>query len=236
MKVLMRTVITALVALSGTDARANLVTNGSFETGAPAAGCVAGTTTLTGWTVGTGNVDVDSKAAGCSGMSAADGFYFVDLTGSGGGGAGSIYQTVSTTPGQQYLLGFYFGGNPAWQYNSYPYGPYPNDGSIKSMNVLLNGNLLGTFGIDTTGFAATFPGWTHDQLYFTANSSATQLRFTSLNGANGTVYGPLLDGVSLDAVPGKPSVVPLPASAWLMLGALGGLALLVRQRERSADY
>jgi choice-of-anchor C domain-containing protein len=214
-----------LPALAATDAHASLVTNGSFE--APGSVCVAGATSLPGWTVGSANIDIINAA--CSGMGAAAGTWFVDLTGSGGAGAGSIYQTVATTPGQQYVLSFYFGGNPQWQYLG-----YANDSPFKSMNVLINGNLQGTFGVNTTGFAYGDPGWNLDQLHFIAASSSTQIGFVSLNGSNRTVYGPLLDGVNLEAVPGKPNVVPVPASVWLMLSAVGGLAMFVRRRDRIA--
>lgn len=94
--------------------------------------------------------------------------------------------------------------------------------------------MAGTFGVNTTGFPYSNPGWNFDQLHFFATSNSTQISFVSLNGANRTVYGPLLDGVSLDGIPGKPSVVPLPASLWLLLGAVGGLALFVRRRAGGA--
>lgn len=213
------------LALLTAQAHANLVTNGSFES--PGTGCVAGATSLPGWTVGSANIDIINSA--CSGMGAADGAWFVDLTGSGGAGAGSIYQTVATTPGQQYELSFYFGGNPQWQYLG-----YANDNAFKSMNVLINGTLQGMFGLNTTGFAYGDPGWNLDQLHFIATSSSTQIGFLSLNGANGTVYGPLLDRVSLDAVAGRPSVVPLPGSAWLLASAMGGLVVFVRRRGLAA--
>jgi len=98
------------------------------------------------------------------------------------------------------------------------------------MNVLINGTLQGTFGINTTGFPANDAGWNLDQLHFIAGSTSTQIGFLSLNGANGTVYGPLLDRVSLDIVPGRPSVVPLPGSVWLLLSAMGGVAVFARRK------
>ncbi|MCC7461272.1 MAG: DUF642 domain-containing protein [Gammaproteobacteria bacterium] len=214
-----------ILALTGTAAHASLLTNGSFEIGAPSGGCSAAAPAPVGWTIGGGNIDIDSSATGCSGIPAADGVYFIDLTGSFGAGAGSIYQTVGTTPGQRYVLSFYFGGNPQWQYLD-----YPNDSPFKSMNVLINGTLQGTFGVNTTGFPSGDAGWNLDQLHFNAMSSSTQIGFVSLNGEGGTVFGPLLDGVTLDAVSGAPAVVPLPGSAWLMLGAVGGLALFMRRR------
>ena len=210
-----------ILSFAGIRAHASLVTNGSFES--PGTGCVAGATALPGWTVGSANIDIVDSA--CSGMGAADGTWFVDLTGSFGAGAGSIYQTVATTTGQQYALSFYFGGNPQWQYLG-----YANDSPFKSMNVLIDGTLQGTFGFNTTGFGYGDPGWNLDQLYFIASSSSTKVEFLSLNGANGTVYGPLLDGVTLDAVSGQPTVVPLPGSVWLMLSAMGGLVAFVRRR------
>lgn len=213
--------IAALLALPCAALGSNLLANGSFES--PGAGCFAGTTSLPGWTVTTGNIDIMDVT--CSDMAAADGTYFIDLTGSHGAGAGTINQTVATTVGAQYNLSFYFGGNPQWQTQAgNPFSIYPNDGPIKSMDVLINGVQQGnTYSVDTTGLAYTNPDWMFESVTFTATSASTTLSFESLNGANGTVYGPLLDGVSL-------SPVPLPATALLLLSGLGGLGMATRKR------
>src|SRR5882757_7847790 len=78
-------VLVAGVLLLGTSQRANsapvnLVKNGSFEYNAQF-GCKVGTTTLHGWTVTAGNVDVGN--ARCWGILPAAGEFWLDLTGSG---------------------------------------------------------------------------------------------------------------------------------------------------------
>jgi choice-of-anchor C domain-containing protein len=209
-----RIVATAIVlALSSTAVNANLVTNGSFEQ--PGTGCASGTTSLPGWTVG-GNIDIDNSTAPCSTIPAADGSYFVDLTGSFS--AGSITQAFATTVGETYSVSFFFGGNPQWQYLS-----YPNDSAIKSMNVGIDGNVVGTYSIDTTGLGFSDAGWTQRSFLFTATSDSTLLGFTSLNSVG--VYGPLLDNVNVESVP-EPGT--------LVLFGLG-LAGLGVTRRRSAS-
>jgi hypothetical protein len=212
-----------LILAGARPAHANLLTNGSFES--PGTGCVAGATSLPGWTVSAGNIDI-INATCTGGMAAADGAYYVDLTGSGAergaNDVGKIDQSVSTQVGQQYRLSFYFGGNPQWQEFS-----YPNDSPIKSMNVLLNSSLIENYTVNTTGVAVTDPQWILETLFFTATSGTTQISFQSLNGANPTLpsdFGPQLDGVNLTAV-------PLPASAWLFLSALAGLGTMLRSKS-----
>lgn len=213
-------VVLALGVISG-SAHANLVTNGSFETPVPSRGCVAGTTSLTGWTVSAGNIDIDSAIPGCGGLPAADGVQWIDLTGSFGGGAGTIYQDLATQAGSSYELSFYFGANGQWQNLS-----YPNDGPIKAFNVLVDGNIVGTFSKDTRNIAPNSPNWSLENLLFAATSASTRLAFVSLNGANGTVYGPLLDGVNITE---KPALVPVPAAGWLLGSALGLFGLVRRK-------
>lgn len=203
-------VITLGLAMNG--ARADLITNGSFEEGAPSWGCASGTTSLQGWAV-TPNIDIDSAIPGCSGIAAADGTYFLDLTGSYS--AGSISQSFDTTAGASYLLSFYFGGNPQWQYLG-----YQNDSPIKELLVTINGDWAGTFSIDTTGQGQLEAGWSYETVLFEASGSTTTLTFSSLNPTG--VFGPFLDGVSVEEF----TRVPEPATlALLGLGLLGmGLA------------
>jgi len=215
----------AFLALCCGAAHANLLTNGSFEIGAPINGCVAGTTSLPGWSVTTGNIDILASPS-CALGAAADGVAFIDLTGSYGAGAGTISQSFATTAGASYTLSFYFGANPDWQYPSMVGGGYANDGPTKSLDVLIDGAQLGsTYSIDTTGQAWSDPAWHLETTSFVAAGSTTQLTFESLNGANGTVYGPLLDGVSVVAS------VPEPGTVTLLLGGLLVLGLKAARRR-----
>lgn len=191
-------IFAATPALAGSElAPVNLIVNGSFES--PGAGCVAGATTVPGWSVSSGNVDIISAA--CSGMNAANGTYFLDLTGSYAGSGvddvGTISQAVATVAGQRYTLNFRFGGNPQWQNF-----PYPNDSSLKAMAVFVNGAIAGVYSVTTQGVASSDPQWKERRITFTATSTATEIRFESLNGStsNPSDFGPLLDNVTVAVV------------------------------------
>jgi hypothetical protein len=208
--------------VSSATAHANLVTNGSFENSPPSRGCAAGATSLPGWTVSAGNVDIDSAIAGCGGVAAADGVYWVDLTGSFGRGAGRIHQDLATEAGAQYELSFYFRAN-----DQFTYLAYPNDGATKAFEVWLDSALAGTFS-RTVGVDPRASTWTLQSLVFTATGTTTRLAFWSLNGANGTVFGPMLDGVTVERMATVASV-PEPGSLLLLLAGLGVLAHVRRR-------
>jgi hypothetical protein len=192
--------IFALAAANPASAATNLVKNGNFAIGAPQSGCVAGTTTLTDWTVSAGNIDIDSAAPGCSGIEAAQGKYFIDLTGSfapSEDDVGAISQTITTVVGQEYRLSFYFGGNPQWQEFS-----YPNDSELKVMAVYLNGAISGVYSVHTAGVSVTDAQWRRHEIRFKATSTSTEITFQSLNGSasNPSDFGSLLDDVDVSPI------------------------------------
>ena len=84
-------VLIALLALSGTPICANILTNGSFETG-----------DFTGWAVAANATGVN--ASGFDGYAPQDGQYFAAL--GPVGGEGSMSQTFSDTAGE-YVLTFF---------------------------------------------------------------------------------------------------------------------------------
>ena len=215
------------------SAATNLVSNGNFGVGAPSSGCVAGTTSLTGWTVTSGNVDIDSAAQGCSGITAAPGAsYFVDLTGSHAENAindvGAISQDINTVAGQKYSLSFYFGGNPQWQGSL-----YPNDSSLKAMDAFVNGSIAGVYSVNTAGVPLTDAQWTKEKIVFTATSTNTVISFDSLNGSssNPSDFGPLLDDVSVKAIGRVQAPEIDPASAAVEMGLLFGALAVLRGRK-----
>jgi len=208
MRVIHFLVATIAFGLCAPTAYANLLINGSFEQ--PGTGCFSATTMLPGWDVISGNIDVDTNTSRCSGITAADGDYFIDLLGTSY--PATIEQSFQTTAGSSYLVSFWFGGNSQWQYLG-----YPNDGPIKAMNAILGGDVFGTYSIDTSGQIATDAGWNYYSFEFVANSATTTLGFQSLN--SGGVFGSLLDGVAVEQVEvPEPSTLALFSLGLLFLG------------------
>jgi choice-of-anchor C domain-containing protein len=210
-------ILAALAACFGVcNAQANLLINGSFDSGVGAVGAL---TSLTGWTVKAGNIDLVSTQY--FGITAADGEFAVDLTGSFA--AGRISQTAATLAGETYTLGFWFGGNPQWQY----VGQTSNDSPIKSMDVLVGGVKLANFSVDTTGRSWSDASWVYKAVNFEALSSSTEIEFDSLNSYG--VFGPLLDGASLEVA--SPSPIPEPETYVLMFTGFAAVAAAARRRR-----
>ena len=192
----MRTVsiVAAVILLSTSAHAANLLVNGSFDAEHLVGGCVHSVTTIPGWTVKVGNIDIESSVLNCSQVAApASGKHWIDLTGTA---AATIEQTVATTIGKHYRLTFYFGGNSEWQ-PTCTFGGGLNDASLKSMSVYINGSvpIIANYSINTAGQPCTTANWTFEGLVFTATSAATTITFQSFDTTG--VYGPLLDGVVL---------------------------------------
>jgi hypothetical protein len=192
-----------------------VLVNGSFDESGPSSGCVSATTSLYGWTVESGNLDIDSAASNCSGVTPADGQYFIDLLGSSY--PATISQQVATEVGVQYVLTFWYGGNSQWQY----FG-YSNDGAVKSLRATA-GSASEDFSIDTTGAGKYDAQWTLGSIIFTADSTLTTISFQSLNTSG--VFGPFLDGVTL-------SVYAVPEPGTLALFGLGLVSLGFVRRSK----
>ena len=224
-------ILTLTFVLSSTmAARANLVTNGSFETGPsipvfpPFVSLTAGSTAITGWLVTAGNIDYGINGNGS--WAASDGARSLDMNGNA---AGTIAQTFATIAGGLYdvlfdLAGDFYGG-PA----------------IKVLRVSAAGQSQ-DYSFNATGHTASNMGWTTKTFEFTATGTSTTLSFASRDiqeatscsnynlGAGVACFGPTLDNVRVTAVVAS---VPEPATIVLMGLGLAGLGWRKRRCLRT---
>ena len=156
--------------------QANLILNGSFETGPNPGSFLTlgnGTTVIDGWVVGGSSIDYIGTY-----WTSQDGSRSIDLAGNG---PGSISQTFNTVNGQTYHVEFWMAGNPA------------GSPVLKALTASA-GLVSGDFTFSTTGHSLGDMGWEMKYFDFTANGSTTTLTFASdIAGA----YGPAIDNVSV---------------------------------------
>jgi choice-of-anchor C domain-containing protein len=205
----------ALLLLSVSSAKANLLTNGSFELASinPGGGFIEvlpGQTSITGWDV----VVEDVHYMGTF-WDASDGIRSIDLDGLTNS-SGGVSQTFSTVAGTQYNVTFDMAGN------------YANLPTIKPMRVSADGQSQ-DFTFDVTGRSALNMGWTPMSWLFTADDTSANLQFLSLTETLGLTegWGAALDNVSVLAV----NPVPVPAAVWLFGTALIGFVGMSRRRK-----
>jgi hypothetical protein len=193
----------------------NLLTNGSFD--APAAAVQfeydnAGSTQIAGWKV------IDNQIArlttGASGVIAADGNEYLDLTGANDGKSlyGGVAQSLTTIVGATYLLSFEEGNFSA--------NPKSFHGGTTGV-MARAGTTQQTF---TVGPVASGYVWDTFTMEFIASSTSTLI---SLIGTDGDLYTGL-DNASVTLVS---TPVTEPGTWGLMLAGLGLIALLVHQRR-----
>jgi choice-of-anchor C domain-containing protein len=201
------------------SANAALFQNGSFELGIANIGQFTtlnalDNTSITGWTVGTGNIDYIGTY-----WTSANGVRSLDLNGTV---PGSIFQTFDVNPGQTYQVTFDLAGNPDG-------GP-----TAKTLTTSANATIV-LSSFDTTGKTVTNMGWTPVSFNFTATGSTETLTFLSTttgdsgNSTYPTAFGPALDNVSVTAVP-EPSTW-----AMMILGFLG-VGLVAQRRKHKLAW
>ena len=213
----MRTHFRAALAFFGVlacgIANANLIDNGSFETGAFAPQgnqtmtLSPGSTALTGW-----QVVNDSLAWIGVGdpwqLDAQNGDRFLDLSDySAGAPFGGVQQILSTNPGYEYTVTFYLGSSNVW-------------GRPAALTVSAAGQ-SGSFESPTTG---TNNDWQQFSFQFVANSASTALSFV---GASGVNY------IGLDNVIATVTAVPEPTTAALLLAGAVVLCLRIGRVHRA---
>jgi choice-of-anchor C domain-containing protein len=221
------TIPIAVALMATIPAKANLITNGSFEAASISPGSftnvAAGSTAITGWTVTLGNIDYIGSLWGAS-----NGSRSLDLEGSAGtcnlvipNCPGGIAQSFATIAGQQYDVMFDLAGNPF------------NVPIIKTISVSAAGKSQ-TFSFNVTGHSTGSMGWTTHTWTFTAAGSSTTLEFDTADSP-ATGWGPALDNVNVTLSSNAPpeSTVPEPSTVLLMGGGLLALAA-VRMRRRKA--
>lgn len=206
----------ALALASSPAAAATLITNGSFEIGTdPGAGFttqLAGSTAITGWTVGGHGVDYIGGY-----WVASDGVRSIDLSALN---QGSVSQTFATTIGALYTVTFDISGNP-------DAGP-----GTKTAVVSLGGSdpQIETYIVGPTNSHSTM-NWETRVYQFTAFDTSTTLVFAS---ADKNPFGPALDNISAVLGDGSGSNVPEPASWALMLIGFGMVGVAARRRGRGS--
>jgi hypothetical protein len=206
-------VILLAIGMAGT-ARANLVTNGTFEDASLGNGW-----SING-TVGVAPVSAYQSCCGISGLSYPYG-HNAAFFGWGNLVGGSLSQSISTVAGQSYALSFLYGAIAG---NRLQTGPFAGNGP-QVMNVLVsNGNSVlvsqnfnahGTY--DQTQFVSPF------SVQFTATSSLTRLSFNDVSVVTNSVDG-MLDNVSVAAVPEAETYA-------MFLAGLGLMGFVARRRK-----
>jgi Protein of unknown function (DUF642) len=214
-------VSTILLALAATQAQANLLTNGSFEnTSNTFVGDVnnvdelnSGSSAIPGWTTINGVPTAWIENGNPYAISAANGMFFLDLTGySDVGTYGGVTQSFATVPGTNYSATFDlgYGGNA---------GFFGGPGSVRA-------SAAGVSSTFTSGSGTPNPAvWDLETFSFTATSSLTPLSFVGISTAGGEYIG--LDNVDVELASG--GSVPEPGAGSLFLAGVWLLAYAGRR-------
>ncbi len=205
----------------GLPARANLISNGSFETPVvPTANFSnfnIGSTAITGWTVVGPQVSIVSGSFSQGGLSfpAENGNQWLDLTGDGANAVEGVEQVLATTIGQTYTVSFWVG-------NVVNVGGI--FGTTSTVAVQINGTTIDT-ATNSMGTGLSTQVWEQFTTSFVASSSSTILGFLNEDPSSDNSNG--LDNIVVTA--GASSATPEPSSLLLLGTGLLGLAALRKQ-------
>jgi len=185
---------------------AGILVNGSFEAATNAAtldyiSLSPGSTNIPGWTTTNAELTWDGGALSISPkLTAAQGYDFLNLNATHDAPPyGAVYQTMTTTIGQQFQVSFELGSDKYW--DAYYGGTF----TAPVVAVSLNGSVVFSA---TNNFPALTNYWQTWSFNFTASATSTTLRFTGANATPIAYIG--LDNVM---VTGGPLVIVLSAPA-----------------------
>jgi hypothetical protein len=232
------TIIAGALSLA-VQAQANLIQNGSFETGTFSGNRENGSVTqlfdgsaeIIGWTVlgGGGGSSGDIAWENDSnpwGFKASEGTKFLDLTGyindsTQPHGGITLQQTVNTTIGTRYVLTFDVGSSRAY-----------SSGIDPVVQVDVNGTPSPYVFTGNNHSLSDAPGannhWQQATFEFVANGSTAEISFTAITPGTDNVID--LDNVSLTAVPEPTTMI---AGALLLL-PFGASTIRIVRRNRMA--
>ena len=210
--------VLAVAALTVGSAHANLIANGSFESGAfvnegnDTMSLPAGSTVITDWTV-VADTTAWIGPTNPFGLSANDGSFFLDLTNyQVGAPFAGMSQTIATTVGATYSLSFDLGSSTFW-------------GRPDSITASAAGTAQ-TFTAPSTG---SNNDWQRVSMQFLATAATTTVL---LQGASGFNYIGLVN-VDVEFVSGPgPGPAPVPEPTTLALLGLGLAGLATSRRRR----
>jgi len=195
------------LALRINHVHAGLLVNGSFEAATNAAtldyiSLSSGSTNIPGWTTTNAELTWDGPLLGESispTLTAAQGSDFLDLTGTHDSPPyGAVFQTMTTTIGQQYQVSFELGSDTYWD-------SYYGGGTFTAPMVAVSLNGVVVF-FATNNFPNLSNYWQTWSFYFTATATNTTLMFTGVNTSSVAYIG--LDNVIVTGR-GPPLVIVL---------------------------
>jgi len=220
---------TILFALSTAEAYANLIANGSFENpNGTFVGDVnsvdelnSGSSAIPGWTTINGVPTAWIENGNPYGISAANGSFFLDLTGySDVGTYGGVTQSFASVAGTSYSATFDLG--------------YGGNSGVFGGPVSVRATAAGVSSTFTSGAGTPNPAvWDLETFNFTATSSLTVLSFVGVSTAGGEYIG--LDNVDVEVA--TSGSVPEPGTDGLLLAGIVLLGYAGRKYARGAkDY